>query len=141
MRSVVIGCGVSSRPGGTRSIGRQRCRSRRTNPVPHLGPLTRTGYHRPIADLGKTLERVILLYNTDYDAELIAASPADVSAVQEAARAVCEAVAEAGYKSELIGIEGPDLDRAFTRLRDDPPDLVFNPVSYTHLTLPTILRV
>lgn len=72
------------------------------------------------------LERVLVLYNTDWDAELIAASPADVSAVQEAARAVADAVAAAGYESELVGVEGLDVGDVFERVKARQPDLVFN---------------
>lgn len=72
------------------------------------------------------MQRVAVVYNTDYDAELIAASPADESAVLESARAVTAAVADYGLQSELIGVHGHDLDVVFRRLADDPPDLVFN---------------
>jgi D-alanine-D-alanine ligase len=67
-----------------------------------------------------------VVYNTDYDAELIAASGVDVSAVEESARAVRDAVAEAGYDAGLLGVHGRDLDTVFRQLRDDPPQLVFN---------------
>ena len=72
------------------------------------------------------LERVLVLYNTDYDDELIAASPADVSAVKEAAVAVCGAVAACGYQAELIGVAGHDVGEVFERVRSYRPDLVFN---------------
>lgn len=72
------------------------------------------------------LRRVLCIYNTDYDAELIAETGADVSAVEEAARAVSRAVSEVGYESALVGVEGPDVDAIVGQLRDDPPDLVFN---------------
>lgn len=70
--------------------------------------------------------RVLVLYNTDYDEELKASSGADVSAVEDSARAVAEAVAAAGFDSDLGGVHGDDLDRVFRRLAGDPPDLVFN---------------
>lgn len=66
------------------------------------------------------------MYNTDYDAELKEASGSDVSAVEQAAAAVAKAVRDAGFTSELHGVHGDDLDAHFARLRDDPPDLVFN---------------
>lgn len=68
--------------------------------------------------------RVLVLYNTDYDAELIAA--VDVSAVRLSAEAIAGAVAEAGFDSELVGLQGPDLAALLARLERDPPDLVFN---------------
>jgi D-alanine-D-alanine ligase len=71
-----------------------------------------------------SLRRVLVLYNTDYDAELIAA--VDVSAVRVSAEAVASAVAAAGYESELMGLHGADLDVLLARLTRDPPDLVFN---------------
>ncbi len=87
----------------------------------------RPRYNQDIsADQRTSLRRVAVIYNTDYDAELIENSPADVSAVQESARAVCQAVADYGFASELIGVHGVDLDVLFRRLADDPPDLVFN---------------
>lgn len=71
-----------------------------------------------------SLRRVLVLYNTDYDAELIAA--VDVSAVQVSAQAVAQAVAQAGYESELMGLHGADLGVLLARLEREPPDLVFN---------------
>lgn len=68
--------------------------------------------------------RVLILYNTDYDAELIAA--VDVSAVRLSAEAIAGAVADAGFHSELVGLQGPDLGALLARLERDPPDLVFN---------------
>ncbi len=72
------------------------------------------------------LERVLVIYNTDYDAELTAASGVDVSAVEESALAVRDAVAAAGFDAGILGVHGRDLDSVFARLRDDPPQLVFN---------------
>src|SRR5262249_46873290 len=64
-------------------------------------------------------------YNTDYCEELRAAN-ADESAVEEAARAVENAVRAAGHQSELCGIAGPDIAAFIEQLRAQPPDLVFN---------------
>ena len=87
----------------------------------------RPRYNKRIsADGRKPLRRVAVVYNTDYDAELIENSPADVSAVQESARAVTAAVAAYGFESNLFGVHGRDLDVLFRWLADDPPDLVFN---------------
>ncbi|HUH04171.1 MAG TPA: hypothetical protein VML75_19370 [Kofleriaceae bacterium] len=72
------------------------------------------------------LQRVLVVYNTDYDEELTAASGVDVSAVEQAARAMAEGIAEFGLQAELVGVHGRDLDELFRRLRDAPPQLVFN---------------
>jgi D-alanine-D-alanine ligase len=80
----------------------------------------------PIATDGKTLRRVLLVYNTDYDEELKKDSPIDVSAVQVAAMAVCRAVVDYGLECEPMGLQGVDLGRLCDRLQRDPPDLVFN---------------
>lgn len=68
--------------------------------------------------------RVLVLYNTDYDQELIAA--VDVSAVRQSAEAVARAVAGAGFDSDLLGIHGTDLGAVMDRIRASRPDLVFN---------------
>jgi D-alanine-D-alanine ligase len=70
--------------------------------------------------------RVTVLYNTDYDAELTAASGADVSAVQASALAVRDALRAADFDAELVGMQGHDVFAVFARLLDDRPDLVFN---------------
>ncbi|WP_428262924.1 D-alanine--D-alanine ligase family protein [Haliangium sp.] len=70
------------------------------------------------------LRRVLVLYNNDYDDELVAA--VDVSAVRVSAEAITAAVADAGYHSELMGVRGADLGHILARLDRDPPDLVFN---------------
>lgn len=46
--------------------------------------------------------------------------------MQAAAQAVCRAAGDYGFDCELMGLQGPDLDRLLGRLRQDPPDLVFN---------------
>jgi len=70
------------------------------------------------------LRRVTVVYNTDYDAELL--ETADESAVENSALAIRDAIRLYGYECELLGVKGPDLDTLFVRLRDEPPDLVFN---------------
>ncbi len=72
------------------------------------------------------LRRVLVLYNTDWDAELKSASPADVSAVEEAAIAVQRAVVDYGYACDLAGVHGDDLGDLIASLRRNRPDLVFN---------------
>jgi D-alanine-D-alanine ligase len=67
--------------------------------------------------------RIAVLINSDYDAEL---GGADVSAVRLSAMAVADALRSREFEVDLVSIEGPDLFEVFTRLRADPPDLVFN---------------
>lgn len=73
---------------------------------------------------GPSPRRVTVLYNTDYDQELIAA--VDVSAVRESAQAITQAVADYGLSSRLLGIHGQDLGQVMATLTADRPDLVFN---------------
>lgn len=70
--------------------------------------------------------RIVVLINSDYDAELTAGTGADVSAVQLSGMAVGKALEAKGYRVDLVGIEGPDLFDVFAKLRADRPDVVFN---------------
>ncbi len=72
------------------------------------------------------LRTVLVVYNTDYDEELIAVSNADVSAVRESAQAVTKAIDDFGLDAELVGVDGMDLHKLLARLVRNPPDLVFN---------------
>jgi len=67
--------------------------------------------------------RIVVLINSDYDAEL---GGADVSAVRLSAKAIAAALGERGYATELVSIEGPDVFDVFTRLRANKPDVLFN---------------
>lgn len=69
-------------------------------------------------------ERVIVLYNTDYGAG--GEAPVDASSVEPAARAIGDALAEAGYAAELVGLHGTDVFEVLTEVRGRRPDLVFN---------------
>lgn len=71
-------------------------------------------------------QRIVVLYNTDYDAELVADPAIDVSAVESSARAITTALDESGYDTELIGIHGTDVFEVLTGVRERRPDLVFN---------------
>ena len=70
--------------------------------------------------------RIVVLVNSDYDAELTAGTGADVSAVRASGLAVVDALVARGYAAELVGIEGPDVFDVFGRLRAEPPDVIFN---------------
>lgn len=70
--------------------------------------------------------RIVVLINSDYDAELTAGTGADVSAVRLSAMSVADALRTRGFTVDLESIEGPDLLDVFGRLRADPPDVIFN---------------
>ncbi len=93
------------------------------------------------------MKRVRLIYNTDYDEELIANSGVDVSAVEEAARAVCQGIADNGLETEIIGIHGRDISEVLATLQDGKVDLVFNIVeslcgdTRNELVMPALLEL
>jgi D-alanine-D-alanine ligase len=70
--------------------------------------------------------RILILYNTDYDAELTAGVEASVSAVQASAQAISAALVESGFSTEMVGLHGLEVVELMARLRADPPELVFN---------------
>ncbi len=70
-------------------------------------------------------QRIVVLYNTDYDAELTAGTEA-VSAVQASAQAIEAALIESGYATELVGLHGKEVLELLLAWRASPPDLVFN---------------
>jgi D-alanine-D-alanine ligase len=67
--------------------------------------------------------RIIVLYNTDYDAE---ASATDVISVEDSARAITSALVDSGRRAETVGLHGREVLTVLERLRADRPDLVFN---------------
>jgi D-alanine-D-alanine ligase len=91
------------------------------------------------------LKRVLLIYNTDYDEELVAASGVDVSAVEESARAVCKGIGDYGLQTEIRGVHGRDISEALQYIRSNDFDLVFNIVeslcgdTRNELVLPALL--
>jgi len=95
----------------------------------------------------KRLKRVRLIYNTDYDEELIAGSGVDVSAVEEAAKSVCQGISDFGLETEIIGIHGRDISEIIPRLSDGSADLVFNIVeslcgdTRNELVMPALLEL
>jgi D-alanine-D-alanine ligase len=72
------------------------------------------------------LQRVLLIYNTDYDEELIASSGVDVSAVEESARAVCKGIGDYGLETDIRGVHGRDISELVAHIRAENYDLVFN---------------
>lgn len=93
------------------------------------------------------MKRVRLIYNTDYDEELIANSGVDVSAVEEAARAVCQGISDYGFETEIQGIHGRDISEALQTIRQGDQDLVFNVVeslcgdTRNELVIPALLEL
>src|SRR5258706_12172718 len=69
------------------------------------------------------LQRISVLYNSDYDA---ASGAVDAASVHDAAHAIVAALREAGRTVELVGIAGPDVFEVLRRVREAKPDLVFN---------------
>ncbi|HEX4455118.1 MAG TPA: hypothetical protein VH143_29860 [Kofleriaceae bacterium] len=72
------------------------------------------------------MARIVVLYNTDYDAEQAEHAGVDVTSVRESARAIAGALVETGHTVELTGVHGVDVYACLARLRDMRPDLLFN---------------
>ena len=73
------------------------------------------------------VQKVLCLYNTDYDDELTAEAGVDVSAVEDSARAVAQGIRDSGRHCDLLGLHGSrDLSELLSVLSTNPPDLVFN---------------
>lgn len=70
--------------------------------------------------------RILVLYNTDYDAELLAGAETSVSAVQASAINIQNALDASGFSTERYGLHGLEVFELVEKLRRDPPDLVFN---------------
>jgi D-alanine-D-alanine ligase len=69
------------------------------------------------------LSRIIVLYNTDYDAEACAT---DVVSVEASAQDLAKALTDAGFATELYGLHGREVLGVLDRIRAAAPDLVFN---------------
>lgn len=70
--------------------------------------------------------KIVVLINSDYDAELTAGTGVDVSAVRLSAMAVADALRVRGHDVILEGVEGPDVLEVFARVRAIAPEVVFN---------------
>ena len=68
-------------------------------------------------------QRIIVLYNIDYDA---AAGAADAVSVQASAQAIAQALGAGGVDAQLIGLGGHEVLTVLDRVRAANPDLVFN---------------
>ncbi len=69
--------------------------------------------------------RIIVLHNTDYDAELTGPG-IDVSSVEISARAIAAALKSAGFQVDLVGLQGAEVFDVLAMMRETKPDLVFN---------------
>lgn len=72
-------------------------------------------------------ERIVVLYNTDYDAEQAAtANLPDATSVRGSAKAIASALIESGFTVELTGVHGVEVYEVLAKLAASKPDLLFN---------------
>ncbi|HET9625334.1 MAG TPA: hypothetical protein VFP84_28395 [Kofleriaceae bacterium] len=69
------------------------------------------------------MERIFVLYNSDYDEE---ADATDVISVEDSARAIANALRQAGYTIDLVGQKGLEVLSILDHIRATKPDLVYN---------------
>ena len=72
------------------------------------------------------MARIVVLYNTDYDAEQATLTGPDVTSVRESAKAITRALAEAGHTVELSGVHGVEVYSVLAQIRAQKYDLLFN---------------
>ncbi len=72
------------------------------------------------------MARIVVLYNTDYDAEQATLTGPDVTSVRESAKAITRALAEAGHVVELRGVHGVEVYGVLAAIRGEQYDLLFN---------------
>jgi D-alanine-D-alanine ligase len=72
------------------------------------------------------MSRIVVLYNTDYDAEQAEHTGLDVTSVRESAKAIAGALIEVGHTVELAGVHGVEVYTALQQIRAARPDLLFN---------------
>ena len=72
------------------------------------------------------MARIIVLYNTDYDADQARAAGPDITSVKGSAKAIAGALVEAGHTVELTGVHGVEVYHVLERLHRERPDLLFN---------------
>lgn len=70
--------------------------------------------------------RIVVLHNTDYDAELTAGTGNDVSAVLASCRSIAEGLRAIGFAVDMVGIHGLDIIDIVPKLAADNTELVFN---------------
>ena len=72
------------------------------------------------------MARIVVLYNTDYDAEQAREAGPDITSVRESARAIAGALREAGHVVEIAGVHGVEVYDVLARLHANKPDILFN---------------
>ena len=72
------------------------------------------------------MARIVVLYNTDYDAEQATLTGPDVTSVRDSAKAITRALAEAGHTVELSGVHGVEVYSVLAQIRTQKYDLLFN---------------
>lgn len=72
------------------------------------------------------MARIVVLYNTDYDAEQARLTGPDMTSVRGSAKAIAGALVEAGHTVELTGVHGAEVYHVLEQLHEDRPDLLFN---------------
>jgi len=72
------------------------------------------------------MARIVVLYNTDYDAEQATLTGPDVTSVRESAKAITRALAESGHTVELSGVHGVEVYSVLAQIRTQNYDLLFN---------------
>jgi D-alanine-D-alanine ligase len=70
--------------------------------------------------------RIVVLHNTDYDAELTAGTGSDVSAVLASAQSISHALREAGFDATLQGLHGREVMDVLASLLASKVEVVFN---------------
>ena len=73
------------------------------------------------------MARIVVLYNTDYDAEQAAnANLPDATSVRGSAKAIASALMEAGHTVELTGVHGVEVYDVLSEIAKNRPDVLFN---------------
>ena len=72
------------------------------------------------------MARIVVLYNTDYDAEQATLAGPDVTSVRESAKAIARALADCGHTVELTGVHGVEVYAVLAKVKAEQYDLLFN---------------
>ena len=72
------------------------------------------------------MARIVVLYNTDFDAEQATLTGPDVTSVRDSAKAITRALAECGHTVELTGVHGVEVYSVLAHVRESKYDLLFN---------------
>ncbi len=72
------------------------------------------------------MARIVVLYNTDYDAEQARDPGPDATSVRGSAIAIADALTAVGHAAELEGVHGVEVYALLSRLCANRPDLLFN---------------